>query len=64
MDPANVGAANVLKATISGASDVTCAAGAVKDWAYVSSDSVQIKLAIDDKLNIVGEDCGYENKPF
>lgn len=54
-DPANAGAANVIKATISGASDVTAAAGTVKEWKGVQSDSVIISGTATDYINIVGK---------
>ena len=52
----NAGASNVLKASITGASDVPCAAGDATNFNAVNSDSIIIKGAITDYLSIVGED--------
>jgi hypothetical protein len=64
-DSSNVGS-NVLKTTITGAADVPCVAGAAKEWNAVSSDTVLIKIAVGDKLNIVGEGLAgnISNGPF
>lgn len=55
-DSANAGASNVIKATITSASDVTAAAGTVKEWSCVNSDSVIISGSASDYINIMGEE--------
>lgn len=55
-DSSNTGAANVIKATIAGASNVTAAAGSVKEWSCVNSDTVIISGAATDYINIMGEE--------
>lgn len=55
-DPANSGTANVLTATIPGASNVTASAGAAASWSAVNSDLIIITGVATDYINIVGED--------
>ena len=54
-DKDNAGAANVLKSTLTGAADVIAAAGAVHTFNAVDSDTVLIRGAVTDYVNIVGE---------
>lgn len=55
-DPANAGAANVVKATIPGAADAPAAAGSYKEWSAVNSDLVRISGTATDYITIAGED--------